>query len=314
MQQKRSYGAFLACLSHIIFGLMPIYWNFIKHASSYEILAQRIIWSVFFLGIAVLIFRTTRQDVKAAFHNKKLMLTLLIGSVCIFLNWGFYYYALQNNLVLDSSMGYYIGPLIQIPIGIFILKEKFNKGTIIAFGMAIAALIFLTVSRKIFPLFALAIGLSFSGYSVAKKNVKINPFASLFLEALFMLPICLTYAAILEANGMAVFGHNISDTVFMIFSGIVTAIPIFIFSLAAQRTSLIVLGFAQYLGPTVIFLLGLFLYGEKVDTTQLVTFIIVWAALIVYTVSSYLQSVHQKKREAITASAPISDISTQDRG
>lgn len=288
MKQDEKIGIFYAAFSYIIWGILPMYWKWLHHVSAEEILANRIFWSFIFMIILLLLtkkwgtFIGTLREVKL---NKKVFTSLVIASLLITANWFIYIWAVNDNHIVETSLGYYINPLVSILLGVFILKEKLNKTQIISFSIAALGVLILTVSYGQFPWISFSLAISFGLYGLVKKVIKVDSSIGLTLETMTVAPLALIYILYLLYKGNFTFlNGSLKIDLLLIGAGAATAIPLLFFAKGAQKIPLYLLGFLQYIAPTIMLFLGVLVYGEHFSTVHLIAFICIWIAALVISV------------------------------
>ncbi len=283
-------GILLTAGAYLLWGFLPIYWKSVNHISAGEILAHRIIWSFVFMLLLVALLRkwpSVMEECKAILTNKKQLIAIIFASIMITLNWLIFIWAVNSDHVLQASLGYYINPLISILLGILVLKESLTKRQLVSFILAGAGVLFLTVSYGVFPWVSLLLAMSFGLYGLFKKRLDVGAFASLTIETMFITPLAIIYLLIIPEN---VFHSNTifaPVTLLLIGAGIVTAVPLLLFAGGARRIPLAMIGFLQYIAPTIMLILGVFVYNETFTTSHLIAFALIWVALINYMLSTY---------------------------
>ncbi len=295
--KKKAYtkGLFAAILSYSLWGIFPIYWKLLDDVPAEQILAHRIIWSLIFLAGVILLIKN--KSFLTYIKSRRILVTLLITSILIAVNWGVYIYAVNQNKIVESSLGYYINPIMNIILGVVFMKERLTRPQIIAVSFAIAGLIWLTIHIGTLPWISLVLPLSFALYGLLRKKIDLESLPGLLIETLIIAPIAILYLIYVEHNHTGAFMHYSALTDFLlILGGPVTAIPLFLFGMAATRIPLSTIGFVQYLSPTISLLLGLFLYKESFSTDYVISFCLVWIGL-----SIYLYSVFKSYRVKRTA-------------
>jgi chloramphenicol-sensitive protein RarD len=305
MQGSRR-GVLLGLGAYLIWGLFPLYWPLLKPASALEILAHRILWSLVFVTVLLLLRR--RWAWLGALRGDRRRLTLLaVASIAIAFNWGIYIYGVNSNQVVETALGYFINPLVTVSVGVVVLKERLRRGQWLAVGLAAVAVIELTVAYGRPPWLALALAISFATYGFAKKTVAMPAMESLGVEtALLAIPAVLLVTA-LEIKGTAAFGHAEPHvTILLALAGIVTAVPLLMFGAAAPRIPLTTIGLLQYVTPTIQFLLGVTVFHESMPPSQWLGFVLVWAALAIFSVDSLRASQPERR---MTASQTLTSAS-----
>ncbi|WP_239751963.1 EamA family transporter RarD [Mammaliicoccus sp. H-M34] len=291
-------GIMYATFAYIIWGILPIYWNLVNEIGPFEILAHRIIWSAVFM-LLLLTFTKQLSMFKNAtiklFEQKKMLLAIIAAGYIITVNWGTFIWAVNNHHVLQASLGYYINPLMSIFLAFIFLGERFSKAQWIAIALAFIGVIYMTFQVGEFPYVSILLATSFALYGLIKKVVDIDAFSSITIECIVTLPAALIYIFYLSQNDAITFGMNHSSG-WLLLSGAITAIPLILFSAGARRIPLSLTGFIQYIGPTLMFFIGIFLLGEQFDVDQLITFIFIWAGIILYSYTKYVEINRNRKK------------------
>ncbi|WP_059171406.1 EamA family transporter RarD [Bacillus sp. FJAT-27445] len=282
-------GALQAGSAYLIWGLLPIYWKLLGNVDSTEILANRIFWSLGFM-LAVLAFTKKLPsflDILKKFKTqRKQLYALSIASVLISINWFVYIWAVNNGQMIEASLGYYINPLVVVLLGVIVLKEKLTVAQYASFGLALIGVLIMSVSYGRIPWVALTLAFSFGFYGLAKKLIKVDSAIGLTLETMAVTPIAAGYMIYLLANGTSAFLHHGTEThLLLALAGAATALPLLLFTGGAQKIPLSMLGFLQYIAPTLSLMLGIFVYGEHFSGLQLLAFIFIWSALTLYSLS-----------------------------
>lgn len=289
--QENTKGILYAGGAYLLWGLLPTYWRSVNAYNPYEILFHRVLWSVVFMLILIIAMKKWSRfttDTKRLFERKKELIALIIASLVVMVNWGIFIWAINNNHVLQASLGYYINPLMSIALGFFFMKERFTKVEVIAIVLAAIGVLYMTVSSGTFPFVSIILAASFALYGLMKKYVHIDAIYSIALETIITLPIALIGIGVLTEQGHNHFGMNHASFL-ILFSGAATAIPLILFTAGAKRIPLLMIGFLQYISPTLILLQGVFLFGEPFSMTEFITFAFIWSGLIIYSYSKYRQ-------------------------
>ncbi|WP_312684055.1 EamA family transporter RarD [Mammaliicoccus sciuri] len=291
-------GIIYAIFAYVIWGVLPIYWNLVSEIGPFEILAHRIIWSAVFM-LLLLLFTKQFPMFKAAtiklFKQKKMLFAIIIAGYIITVNWGTFIWAVNNHHVLQASLGYYINPLMSIFLAFIFLGERFSKAQWIAILLAFVGVIYMTFQVGEFPFVSILLATSFALYGLIKKVVDIDAFSSITIECIVTLPAALIYIFYLSQHNAVTFGMN-SSSGWLLLSGAVTAVPLILFSAGARRIPLSLTGFIQYIGPTIMFFIGIFLLNEHFDVDQFITFIFIWASIIIYSYSKYVELNRNRKK------------------
>lgn len=292
-------GIGYAAFSYVLWGLLPIYWALIKNITAYELLAHRILWSFVFMVLLITLlgkYQLFIQQTKQLLMNKKATLSLICAAILITINWGLFIWAVTNEHVLQASLGYYINPLMSVFLGLIFMKERFSIAEWSAIALAIVGVLFMTLSIGVTPYISISLALSFALYGLIKKNVKMDALYTILLECLITLPFALIYILYLAFTHSAQFGMNTSSA-WLLLSGALTAIPLIAFTAGAKRIPLSLVGFIQYIGPTLMFIIGVFMFHEEFTTTHLITFSFIWLGVLIFSLAKYMQ--YKKYKSAI---------------
>ena len=298
MERGNALGIIYTMGAYILWGILPIYWKWIDEVPALEILAHRVIWSFIFVLLIVVVLK--RKILKNFFQvqmsQKKTWLGLFLASLFISINWFTYIYAVNTNHIVDASLGYYINPLIAVLLGVFVLREKVNKMQVISFIIAGIGVLYMTISVGKIPWISLILALSFGFYGLSKKLIKVDSILGLLLETLFILPFALLFLAYLGVNNQHTFSTgSLTTDLLLIGSGVATAIPLLWFGIGAQKIPLYLVGFLQYISPTISLILGVVMYGETFTTDHLVTFACIWIAIAMFSVANIRQVIKKRK-------------------
>lgn len=279
-------GLVNAIIAYIMWGILPLYWKLFNDVPAGEILSHRVVWSFVFMAILVTIQRRW-GDIKQIATNRTHLLSLTASGLLIAGNWLIFIWAVNNGHVVETSLGYYLNPLLNVLLAVVFLQEKPNRGQWLAIAIAGAAVLIIAVNYGRFPWVAISLAASFGLYGLAKKKTMQDASAGLLSETAVVLPIALGYWIYLGATGDST-AWTLSPSMFvgLLLSGVVTALPLLFFARAAARMSLSTLGFVQYIGPTIMLVLSIFVFKETVSPVTLVGFALIWTALFVYAVSS----------------------------
>lgn len=289
MPDKRidTAGTLAAIGAFLIWGLLPIYWKALLHVPALELLSHRIIWSLVFIGVIILV-KTRRPRAVEEPGSSTAFLILVISSLFIAVNWLVYIWAVNNNHILETSLGYYINPLLNILLGRIFLGERLRAPQKVAVLVAVAGVAILAFNYGKIPWIALTLSTSFGMYGLLKKKVKIGSLAGLGVETAYLSVFALEYLIYLAANNSgAMCQQGLKTDLLLVGAGPVTAIPLLLFAFGVKRITLSTTGFIQYLAPTGMFALGVFIYKEPFTAQQLVTFCLIWLSLVIYTVDQY---------------------------
>lgn len=292
-------GMISAIIAYGIWGFFPLYWKLLEHVNSIEILLNRIIWSFIFTFIFILIIGQRKalvEDIKSLWQEKMMFLSLVLASFVISCNWFLYIWAVTHDHVVETSLGYYINPLITVLFGVVFFREKLSKAQLLAVLIALMGVALMAFQYGKIPWVALGIALSFAIYGALKKKIQLDATKGLAIETFFILPFALIYYIFLMSTSEVSIGHvNWKTDLFLILGGLVTAYPLISFAKGARALPQSILGFFQYIAPTIILLLGVFAFKEPFTSIELVSFCIIWLAIIIFTLSTIIES---RKRNA----------------
>ncbi|MCR8850892.1 EamA family transporter RarD [Rossellomorea sp. SC111] len=300
MKQDQA-GILYTAFSYLLWGILPIYWKWVNHVSADEILANRIFWSFWFMLLFLFVSKRWKEFtnyLKTSLTKKKQLFALLLASLLISTNWFIYIWAVNTNQMVEASLGYYINPLVSVLLGVFILKESLSKAQIISFGLAAIGVLILTLSYGEFPWIAIGLAFSFGLYGLAKKLIQVESSIGLTLETMTIAPLSLIYLGYMYQEGtLSLFHVSAGTDLLLMGAGAATAIPLLFFSKGAQQIPLYMVGFLQYIAPTITLILGIFMYHEEFSVTHLVSFMFIWLALTVFT-ASRVQYARKRRRDA----------------
>ncbi len=279
-------GIILVLLGYIGWGLFPLYWGLLTHVSALEVLAHRMLWSVPVLLIFVSIIASWRTDFFQAIKSKKELAFLLLTAILITINWGVYVYAVNIGRVVEASMGYFLSPLIHILGGLVIFKERLGPFRKFAVAFAAAGVFYYILTVGIFPMLGLILGFSFASYGILRKFIQTSAVPGLFIETVLLAPFSFGYLIYLGSQNEAVFSNlNLSTDIYLALAGLVTVVPLLLFTAGARLLPMITTGILFYITPSMQFLLGIFVFNEKLNTNQLIGFAGIWIGLILYAFS-----------------------------
>ncbi len=282
-------GLISALAAYIIWGFSPVYFKAVATVSPLEILCHRVIWSVLLLFILLALGRRV-GEVRALLARKRLCLLLFITSTLIGSNWFVFIWAVNNGYILDASLGYFINPLVSVLLGMIFLRERLTGLQWLAVGFACVGVAVKLISFGSLPLVALFLASSFAFYGLFRKQIGLEPRIGLFVETSILFPLAIGYLIFFADSPTAnMWTNSFGLNTLLIFAGIITTVPLLCFTYATSRMRLSTLGFCQYLAPSIMFLLGLFYYKEPLHQETILTFIFIWAALLIFTVDGLIQ-------------------------
>jgi chloramphenicol-sensitive protein RarD len=272
-------GTTYGIAAYACWGIFPLYWPLLEPAGALEVLAHRVLWSLLVVVALVAIGTATVRGLR-----RGQVCRLAIAAVLLAVNWGTYIYGVNSDQVVETSLGYFINPLVSVALGVLVLGERLRPLQQVAIGIAFVAVIVLTIEAGHPPLIALVLAFSFGTYGLLKKQAAVGAVASLAVETAVLAPVALGYVVVLAATGHSHFATNGAGHALLLASaGPVTAVPLLCFGAAATRIPLSSLGVLQYLAPTLQLLCGLFVSHEPFGVPQAVGFGLVWVALLLFT-------------------------------
>ncbi|MGP1242939.1 EamA family transporter RarD [Serratia sp. CY37869] len=279
-------GIFFALAAYFMWGIAPAYFKLIQQVSADEILTHRIIWSFFFM-LALITLGRNWPKVRAACQNRKRLLLLAVTALLIGGNWLLFIWAVNNHHMLEASLGYFINPLVNVLLGMLFLGERFRRMQWVAVALAFTGGLVQLWQFGSLPIIGLGLAFSFAFYGLLRKKIAIDAQTGMLIETLWLLPVAAAYLFLFADSPTSHLSANPwSLNLLLVAAGIVTTVPLLCFTAAATRLRLSTLGFFQYLGPTLMFLLAVTFYGETVGQDKLVTFGFIWAALILFTLDA----------------------------
>lgn len=282
-------GVVLAVCAYFIWGLAPIYFKYLSFVPPLEVLMHRVLWSVVLLAILSSAFNYWIH-VRQALRSRRQIMSLFVAGILLGVNWLIFIWAIVNDHMLEASLGYYINPIINIIFGYFFLSERLSKGQWLAVAIVFVGVGQLIVAHGEIPLIALSLAISFSTYGLMRKQLAVDAVPGLFLETAMMLPAALLFWLLFAEQTGNLIENSWSLNLVLGFAGVLTTAPLLCFTAAAKRIRYSTIGFIQYIGPTMMFLLATFVYHEALELERLLTFGCVWTALVIYSVESYRQS------------------------
>jgi len=291
-------GVINAVSAYLLWGLAPIYFKLIATISSDEIMVHRIIWSSLLLFLIVIISKRSRVLIDTL-KQPKLLAKLTLSASFLLVNWFLFIWAINNDHLLDASLGYFINPLFSVALGVIFLGERLRKMQKFAVVLALFGVLIQLIALGSLPVISLALAGTFGIYGLLRKKMHLDSFVGLLIESSMMLPLALIYWLLfIDSNTANMFENSINLNMLLIAAGIVTTAPLLCFTAAAKRLTLSTLGFFQYIGPSIMFVLATFYYNEALQPAKLFTFAAIWLALVVYSFDS-LQARKEKRKVAL---------------
>lgn len=294
--QKQRWGALIVAFAYVCWGFLTIFWNILEDVNSVYILAQRIIWSMVFMGIYMTVLGRWKEIFPIFCDLHKLGICFVCG-ILITINWGVYIYAVNSGHVLDASLGYFIEPILVAAIGMLVFREKLSSMEKVTFWFAMAGLFYMIVVKRMFPVLAVLIAGSFAAYGAVKKKLVITPHASLFMETLCMTPLALVFVVYAEINGMGSAGvlHG-AQLMLLPVCGIITSVPLLLFNIGVREIPYYLSGILMYVSPTLQFLIGLLYFQEEMDIHRFVAFLIIWVGIL-FTIHEKVHMMRSSQRK-----------------
>lgn len=293
--QDTPRGFAFAVTAYLLWGYLPIYMKAVAHISPAEIIAHRVIWSVPIAG-AVLLLMGRTGDLKVALTTPRMLAMGMVTATLISINWGIYVWAIAVGKTLDAALGYYINPLFSVFLGAVLLGERMNRAQIAAILLAVAAVAILTWDAGRLPMVSVGLTLSWGFYAFFKKWLSIGPNQGFMLEVLLLSGPALLYIGYLVATGQNhLFAGNPRDSWLLLGCGVVTAVPLLFYANGAKLLRLSTIGILQYIAPTLIFLVAVFLFGEEFGEARMIAFPMIWLALVIYS-ASLLQNARRARK------------------
>lgn len=285
-QQDSLPGVGYASAAFLIWGLSPMYWKVLRNIPAFEIIMHRVIWSFLFL-IIILVFQRHLNELIAVLKNRRTFLILFPTTILLGFNWFIYIWAVNNEHILQASLGYFINPLINVLLGMVFLRERLRPLQAVSLLLAVIGVLYLTFHYGEFPWIALSLAFAFGFYGLIRKVAPVSSLVGLSVEMLFLSVPALSYIVFLDKNGTgALFHISIKIDLFLMGAAFLTALPLLLFTRGARRLNLSTLGFLQYLSPSCMFILGVYLYNEPLLKAQILTFVLIWTALFIYSTDS----------------------------
>jgi chloramphenicol-sensitive protein RarD len=279
-------GVWLALGAYVVWGLLPVYWKALHAVPAAAILANRIVWSAVFVSLLLTVQRNWGW-LPAALRSRRIVLTYIGAGVLLSINWYIYIWAVNAGFLVDSSLGYFITPLVNVLLGVLVFRERLRPAHWAAVGLAAAGVLYITVSYGQLPWIGLSLALTFGTYGLVKKQARLPSLQGMALETAAIVLPALGFLAWQEASGAGVLGHvDWWTTLLLAGTGVITVIPLLWFADAAQRIPLSTMGLIQYISPTLMFLTGLLVFHEAFDAHKLAGFVLIWAALVLYWTTS----------------------------
>lgn len=295
-----SRGVFFGVSAYTLWGLLPFYWQWLDGVAATEILVHRGLWSLI-ICVGFLAIVRKLGFFFSLLRNARIFAILAFASLLLTINWGVYIWSVTVDRVVESALGYYITPLMSVTFGVLILKEKIRPAQRIAVALAAVGVLVLTIGYGALPWIALALAMTWGGYSLVKKQLKLGALESLSVETLVALIPSTAYIIYLARDGEAAFGSSLSTSLLLVGGGLATVVPLLFFNGATNRLPLVTVGLLQYLTPTIMFFIGVGVNREDMNPIKLVGFILIWLALFIF------------GRDLVQSSRTLDDRSNESR-
>ncbi|WP_206486054.1 EamA family transporter RarD [Thalassotalea sp. G2M2-11] len=296
-------GVISAIAAYFMWGLAPIYFKLLLAVSPDEIMIHRVIWSSLLLLMIVIMSRKWLAFI-TIIKQPKILAKLMVTASFLGVNWFIFIWAVNNDHLLDASLGYFINPLFSVALGVVFLGERLRKWQLLAVILAITGVLIQLVSFGSLPIVSLALAGTFGIYGLLRKKLHIDSFIGLLIESLLMLPIAIAYWLFFVSSDTSnMLTNPLSLNMTLFFAGVVTTAPLLCFTAAAKRLTLSTVGFFQYIGPSIMFVLATYHYQEPLVMAKLFTFVFIWLALIIYSADSY--RAHRQKRLSLKAGSVV---------
>ena len=300
ISSEQKQGMLFASAAFLMWGLAPIYFKLLDNVAAMEILVHRVVWSFLFLLVIVVTIKKWHTVVRVL-KQPKLVMMLIVTAGLLGFNWGLFIWSVNNNHMLDASLGYYINPLLNVLLGFLFLGERLRRWQGVAVALAISGVVIQVISFGSFPVIAFSLASSFAVYGLLRKKLAVDSLPGLLLESLIWLPAALIYWFYFMQSPTADLALNTWQlNALLVSAGIVTTLPLLCFTAAAKRLQYTTLGFFQYIGPSLMFLLAVSFYGETFGVDRMITFACIWGALALFSWDSY-RFAQKAKRSAVSS-------------
>jgi len=303
-------GVFAMIAACVIWGLSPLYYKLLAHVPPLEVLSHRTIWSLVLFG-AILIWQRRLADIFRLVASTRSLFIIVVASVMISVNWFVYIYSVQIGRTVESSLGYYMFPLVVVLLGVVFLHERLSIGKWMSVAIATLAVVVLTIGLGVAPWISLILAVTFGLYGLAKKWTHAGPVISVTAEVLVLAPLALLWLWGVHFDGWegfvgragGVFGTGLADSLILMLSGPLTAGPLILYSYAAKRVTLATIGLVQYLNPTLQFFCAVAIFGEPFTRWHTIAFVLIWIALAIYSIEALRQERAERKAAAKASSS-----------
>ncbi|WP_286238481.1 EamA family transporter RarD [Neptuniibacter halophilus] len=287
-QSEHTKGVYYALAAFLMWGLVPVYFKSVAHISPVEVIVHRVIWSAVFLLLFICLTRRL-GDLIALFQRPSVLYGLALSAAVISVNWLVFIWAVSQNMIVEATLGYFINPLISMIFGMVFFAERLRMMQWMAIALAAVGVLMQVILLGHLPWVALVLATSFAIYGALRKKIPVDSITGLLMETLWLTPIALSYMGWLYSQDQLQIISASAETVYLLMcAGIVTSLPLMAFAAGARRLSLTLIGLLQYIGPSIAFLLAVFYYDEPMDSQRLLTFVLIWTALAIFSAESIL--------------------------
>ena len=285
VREKRT-GIIEVLIAYIMWGFLPLFWNLLGEVPPFYILFSRALWSLVFCVVYLSALKKWDR-IKELLKDKGIVKRCLLSGIVICVNWGAYIWGVNGGHVLDCSLGYYLNPILNVILGVIIFRERLKKQEWVAVFLATAGVLYLIISSGTVPILALILAVSFGSYGMIKKGLTVNSDESLFMETVLVSPIAVGFIVFSEINGAGAIGVlEGAQWILLPMAGILTAIPLLVYSAGVQKIPFYLTGMIMYLNPTIQFFLGVFVYKEPIDMNRIISFVFIWAGILIMTIGN----------------------------
>ena len=293
--QDQKNGFYFALAAYGMWGVFPIYFHAIASVSPMEVLAHRIVWSLAFLA-AMLFISKRSADIIQLFKQPKLLSSLMLSAIIVSANWLIFIYAVAQEQVLEAALGYYINPLVSVFLGMLFLGERLRRGQWLAILIALCAVSYQLLQLGQFPWIALSLAFSFGFYGLLRKKIPVDSILGLFTETLLLFPFAAGFMLWLASHGdLMLLTADTHLSLLLLCAGLITSLPLLCFTSAAQRLSLTYIGLMQYIAPSISFFIAIFYFNEPLNSDRLITFALIWLALVIFTTEGLMRRKHNRQ-------------------
>lgn len=285
----KNKGYYYAIAAHVLWGILPFYWKLLDHLSALEVITARTLFSA--LTLLLLVHAIRQTPYQSYLKNRKTLLGLTLTGILIAINWGTFIYAVNSDQVLQSSIGYYLGPLVTVLLGVIVFKEKLSFLQYLAFAVVTLSIVFLIISYESASWISFTLAISFSTYGFLKKKFHLDSLNSLMLETFLVLPFVFLVLGISWSSTPSTLGTSTWwEWILIVLTGVVTFVPLVLFAEGTKRLPLTVVGYLQYITPTLFMLSGIFIYQEPFNEVEFITFLLIWVGLALNFYAMHRQS------------------------